>query len=244
MGQRILTLNVRHGGGKRVDTLLGKVQELVPDTIVLSEFRHGGSGTRFQDGLKGLGFPHQMASDIPVRTNGVLVASRHPITVADPGTGSWLEDRHMVMRTNGLNLVAVYLPTGPVKLPSWERLFQTAMRLKDEPTVLIGDFNTGKHWIDEAGATFIGPEYIDRLESLGYADAWRSMHPDGREYTWYSSKGNGFRLDYLFASSAIATRILNAEHIHATRAHMHSDHSGLLVTLTEDRSSGILTSIE
>jgi exonuclease III len=98
---------------------------------------------------------------------------------------------------------------------------------------MIGDFNTGKHYIDEEGATFLGPEYIDRLEELGYSDAWRVTHQATRDYTWFSSAGNGFRLDYAFLSPALTPRLARAEHIHKTRLEAVTDHSALLVEIGE-----------
>jgi exonuclease III len=99
------------------------------------------------------------------------------------------------------------------------------------PTILIGDFNTGKRYIDEDGATFIGSEYMDQLGVLGYLDSWRTLNPESREYTWFSSAQNGFRLDYAFLSHALVPQLSYAKHVDAPRLNGVTDHSALLVDL-------------
>jgi len=37
---------------------------------------------------------------------------------------------------------------------------------------------------------------MEQLIELGWVDAWRFLHPAKREFTWFSSANNGFRLDY------------------------------------------------
>jgi len=232
MEHRILTLNILHGGGPRVERLLMEIEREDPDTLVLTEFRHGPTGARIMDGLRRLGLPHQVGSPTAPGVNGILVASRSPLALevaaADPG---WDRKRHLVVRLETLTLVAVYLQSGKDKLVPWEALLETASRLREQRTVLAGDFNTGKHRIDELGATFIGAACIDRLEALGFVDAWRSRHPHGREFTWYSSKGNGFRLDAVFVSPPLADAIAEAGHLHHFRQDKHTDHAALLVSV-------------
>ena len=68
-----------------------------------------------------------------------------------------------------------------------------------------------------------------RLTSSGYTDMWRSLHPDVREYSWFSRPGdNGFRLDYIYAAPDLAQRITFCAFDHAPRLSGESDHSGLV----------------
>ena len=241
MDHRILSLNVQHGGGTRIERILGEVLAQQPDTVVLPEFRHGRTGTLLMDGLQGMGFIHQAGSPTPPGTNGILVVSKIPLLTVEPmedPTTDWGKNRHMVVRMDGLTLVAVYLPLGKQKRYSWDSLLHTSARFVGEPTVLVGDFNTGKHRIDEQGATFIASEYMDHLEALGYVESWRLLHGDDREFTWYSNRGNGFRLDYLFASPELALRISTSDHVHKTRLEKITDHAGLLVSINENLPIG------
>ena len=61
------------------------------------------------------------------------------------------------------------------------------------------------------------------LRHWPWRDTFRTLHPTKREYTWYSrsKRGgrelNGFRLDHVFVSAALAIGIVDAEHVHRVR---------------------------
>ncbi len=46
MMMRIVVLNIRAGGGQRIDNLLGYLDEQDPHTVLLTEWRQGPAGTR------------------------------------------------------------------------------------------------------------------------------------------------------------------------------------------------------
>lgn len=228
-----MTLNIRHGGGKRIGPIVRAISAYSADIVVITEYRNGKVGENLRTSLATAGWEHQIAAPTPERENSVLIVAKEPLIIDNRPlfNENWQRDRHIVVHGYGYTIVAVYLPPGQKKLPSWERLLNTAAALGTEPTLIIGDFNTGKHFIDEDGATFIGPENIDRLEELGYIDAWRHLHPAAREYTWFSSAGNGFRLDFAFLSPSLSDRLARAVHIHETRIDGITDHSGLVIEM-------------
>ena len=55
-----------------------------------------------------------------------------------------------------------------------------------ERFLLVGDFNTGLHGIDEVGSTFRCAKDFARLSAIGWTDVWRSFHGQATEYTWFS----------------------------------------------------------
>jgi len=93
------------------------------------------------------------------------------------------------------------------------------------------DFNTGKHRVDEDGATFFSADCIDALEGAGWVDPWRSRNLLAREFTWFSHAGNGFRLDHACASPALAPCVSSAWHDQTPREAGVSDHAALVVDL-------------
>jgi len=236
---KLLTFNIRHGGGTRCDGICAAIEAHQPDIVVLTEFRQGSSGTRIRDTLRAGGWRHQECSNPPEKTNGVLVAASADFApCARPRNvplGSW---RWLECQFETFLLVATYFPLGEPKLPYWDWFLAQASSRVNRPSILIGDFNTGKHLIDEAGRTFVGSEYMERLENVGYVDAWRDVHPDTREFTWYSAAKNGFRLDYAFLSPEMRKRLRSATHSHSEREQRISDHSALIVEF--DGATGFL----
>ena len=93
----------------------------------------------------------------------------------------------------------------------------------------IGDFNTCRAYVDEPGAIDVCAHYMDGIEAIGFCDLWRRRYPDGREFSWYSTRGNGFRIDHAFLSDTLAARIGTIGYSHAERLAGISDHSPLIV---------------
>jgi endonuclease/exonuclease/phosphatase family metal-dependent hydrolase len=54
---------------------------------------------------------------------------------------------------------------------------------------------------------------------------------EGREFSWYSTRGNGFRIDHAFLSPALAARAGEIRYSHDERFTGLSDHSALILDL-------------
>lgn len=125
----------------------------------------------------------------------------------------------------GLRLTGVYLPNLLRKVPYWAALVRSAARRQGGSSLLVGDFNTTRHFMDEAGAVCRTSAYMDRIERAGFRDVYRDHHPDRREFSWFSSKGNGYRLDHAFCSAPLASRVACVGYAHGERERGLSDHS-------------------
>jgi len=205
------------------------------DILVLTEFRENSIVAKLREALTEAGWTYIASSNPQPAVNGVLVASRLMFTpVQQPDNIPEGCARFIECNFERFVLIGVYFPLGKAKLTIWPWFIGEAGRRARVPCFLVGDFNIGKHFIDEGGAVIRNPEYMDRIEELGYVDAWRMLHPQGREYTWFSHRGNGFRLDYVFISAPLAGKLIGAEHLHEPRELKISDHSALSVTICDN----------
>ncbi len=233
---RVVALNIQHGGGRRTRAIADAILAAEPDVVVLSEFHASPTGSKLLKLLAGAGLSEQahgepVATDYP---NTVAVASRLPLTNARLPLAESSTNRQRVLEVDvgGLMLGAVYFSLGKPKVAFWrdEFLPYAASRI-DRLSLLIGDWNSGRHYVDEAGATLHGAAEFEAMTDTGWVDAWRSLRPAGREYTWYSAHGNGFRLDHAFLSPSLAPRLVSSAYRHETRTRGVSDHSALVVEL-------------
>jgi exonuclease III len=128
-------------------------------------------------------------------------------------------------------MLACYFPQGAAKIPVFEFVIGWAAQRVQTPALIIGDLNTGKHLLDEVGKTFVVPQYLERLEAIGFVDGWRLFHRDAREFTWFSSKGNGFRVDHVFLSPQLIAVARQVRYSHKERLAGISDHSVLLAEI-------------
>lgn len=201
-----------------------------PDLVILTEFRNGRSGSELRERLADLGLVRQIATACLPRVNGILVAGRTPLDMsAGPPSALAAAGRLLPFRVAGLSIMACYFPQGRAKIEVFDALAGISPPYLDEESLLLGDFNTGRHHVDEEGATFIAADHFESLLALGWVDAWRITHPDVREYSWYSNHGHGFRIDHALASPKAMLRVSAAEYSPAEREGQLSDHSPLLI---------------
>ena len=231
MSTRLVTLNLRHGGTKSADALAVRLLGYRADILVVTEFRANAAGARLTARLAAAGYDTSHPAGGPT-ANTVLIAARGGIE------RSWafdesLDPRHLwCAEIDGAYVCGVYMPQGAAKLPYWEALISGARRA--DLDLLVGDFNTGTNDLDKdpRGTKFIGPEMPGRLVATGYTDVWRSLHPELRDYSWFSQPGdNGFRLDYVYACPDLADRIRWCEFDHLPRLSGETDHSGLVALI-------------
>jgi exodeoxyribonuclease-3 len=227
---RILVWNICCGGGRRVEAIAAAAARYAPDLAVLTEFRDGKTGSQLRAALAGQGLGHQLATNSPPRRNGILVAAGFPVEVESALQSPWDEaGRILPVRAGGLSIVACYFPQRHEKNAVYDYLESISASLLGQPCLLLGDFNTGLHRMDEDRATFIAEDRFRGLLDLGWTDAWRTLHPSAREYSWYSRAGRGFRIDHVLASpSAIAHGVV-ARYSHLEREQRVSDHSSLVI---------------
>lgn len=234
---RILTLNLRQGGGRRVSELAAHVRRVDPDVAVLTEFRASPPSQRLLADLSS-DFPYVHAS-APTGTNvnGVAVISRRElcpewVTGAIPGhEHRWAQVK---LLASGIRVVGLYVPgvgtnadTRAFKARFWASMLAAAPSLAANRTVVIGDLNTGRHRIDEMGSSFWCADEFAVLGTV-LVDAWRDRHGDDeREFSWYSHVGNGFRLDHAFISPDLKPLVDACWYDHAPRTAGATDHSML-----------------
>jgi exonuclease III len=229
---RLLAWNIRAGGGARIDRILDTLATFGADVLVLSEYRDGEAGARLRAGLDTLGYRWKTAETPPRGANGVLIAARRPFRPVGPVCGTVPEPWRMLDVAIGrLRLTGVYMPNLRAKIPYWRALIAALHPRAGQPTLVLGDFNTCRAHVDEPGATDVTAHFMDGIEAIGFRDLWRDRYPEGREFTWYSTRGNGFRIDHAFASAPLARRIAAVRYSHTERLNGLSDHSPMLVEI-------------
>ena len=251
---RIVHWNIQHGGGpNRTPEIALTLLELDADVAILTEFRRT-TGGQIAGVLHDHGLCHQLSTNPPPRTNGILIASRTPLRPVERPDDPDIARRSLgaIETASATRISAVHLPDAARgdhralarKAAHWHALLAAAERHAGERHLVIGDLNTGRHRLDEAGSTFTCTALMGRLSALGYADAYRRTTPNGRDLSWKSHAGAGFRLDGAFVSAALAPAVKTVEYTQKPRKNRVSDHAPMCVELAPDPpASGAKTKI-
>lgn len=231
----IATWNLRHGGGKRIKRILESLEENNSiDVWILTEFRNNQNKTLIESGLQKQGYDFIVAPDVEPKLNSVLIASKKPFKrTKSLSTFNAHQQRVIKVTIGQYHIYGCYFPIGDSKKEIFEYLLSEIEKNGKENAIITGDINTGKHYLDENGATFYHSEYIEKFEEYGFIDAWRMVHGKKKEYSWFSNTGNGFRLDHFFIDNNLSANILNCLYIHKYREERISDHSMMILEIAQ-----------
>lgn len=238
------------------------LEQQQPDVLLLQELKGAEFPAMVFDALG-----YQSAAVTQKTYNGVATLSRHPIETLNTTLAGDEQDSHarfletMIRFGSGdLRVVNIYLPNGnppasdnfEYKLAWMERLRQQMAVWRDAqtPTLIGGDFNViledidchkPSSWMHDA---LFQPEPRARYRAmlgLGYADAFRSLHPgQGGQFTYWDyfrqafEHNRGIRIDHFLLSPALAPRLKSCEIDRTPRAQEKpSDHTPIIVELTD-----------
>jgi exodeoxyribonuclease-3 len=125
----------------------------------------------------------------------------------------------------------------------------TTLRLEPEPIVLMGDFNITWDDLDvwdpvglkdSIHCTHQEREHFQALVDLGLLDAHRSIHPEGKKFSWWDyreggwPRNKGMRIDHILLSLSLKERLLACEIDTEPRGHERpSDHAPVWVDLKD-----------
>ncbi len=164
--------------------------------------------------------------------NTVLVAAREDFSGRAFPELAEHAGRVVEAKFGGYVLYGMYFPQRDEKKRVFDFLVQKAGEAPRARTVACGDFNTGKHHVDEAGRTFFHAASMTELETVGLFDAWRHVNGEAaREYSWFSTAGNGFRVDHFFVGGELRDRVEDCHYSHVPRVEGVSDHSVMTLRL-------------
>lgn len=229
----ILSLNVRHGGGKRQNVLSNWLIESDADIILLTEWRATSATIALE--LASAGYIRSEVLRDGRLANGVALFSRgdHAAVRATPATVD--RGELVIARTEGLCILGAYFPQRQAKADFFSRCVELVSE-EEGPLLLIGDLNTGSNTLDiePGGARFhCERDFLELSSKHGLVDLWRHRHgEDRREWTWRSSR-NGFRIDHAFGNRAFLQAFpdFRCKIDHSPRESGISDHSALIVEL-------------
>ena len=223
---KLLALNIRQGGGTRIDSICSYLIAQDCDALVISEFRRNARGDELIAALRQAGYLQFYHNHTEPRQNTVMVATKQsssPLAIE----GCSNEWSLIGISWAGLQLVGTYFPQRKDKAG----VFNTLETIASSDLLAIGDFNTGSNVLDSEGAKFHCADQFVNLANTILTDLWRTHNGElAKEYSWYSNAGNGFRIDHALAGMTATSRCVNSYYDHSTRDTL-TDHSALIVEL-------------
>jgi exodeoxyribonuclease-3 len=255
---KIVTWNV-NSLRARLPRVLEFLADQTPDVACLQETKCAPDGFPVAE-LAEVGYAatHHSAG----RWAGVALLARRELELSEPLSGlpgepDASEARWCEATIAGIRFASTYVPNGraldspefPRKLAFLDAVAARAAALAGRPLVIAGDMNVTRSDIDVYDpAAFVDSTHVTEAErsrldlvlAAGLVDAYRELHPEQVQYTWWDyraghfHKGLGLRIDYAFLSLELAARVVECGIVRDYRkGHKPSDHAPLVVKLRD-----------
>lgn len=145
------------------------------------------------------------------------------------------EGRCLTLHFKEFALVNCYFPNGgrdadhfQYKLRYYEEFLKHVRKLEKDygKVIFCGDMNVAHNEIDIArpkeNAKSIGflpveRAWIDKVQSFGFIDTFRALHPETVKYSWWDQKSGardrnvGWRIDYIFVNEELFSHVKKSE---------------------------------
>jgi len=185
--------------------------------------------------------------------SGVAILSKTEPNHVEYGTGIEsmdFEGRNIRADFDGISVMSMYLPSG-TNAARLEHKFEymdlileylTNLRSTHPNLVVLGDYNICHEAIDIHNPKMKGVsgflpeerEWLSQFIASGFVDAYRTLHPEKQEFSWWSYRANsrannkGWRLDYAMLTAPLQEKLKRS--VILTEA-VHSDHCPILVEI-------------
>ncbi len=246
---RVLTYNILDGGINREPLILKIIESTQPDIVMLQEVF---DSTPLQEFAAQLNMHHFLARGNTSRHLAILShfpivesQSNHPFP---PSFKSTLYAKLEYTPDHFIHAFGLHLVPHPfIAFELWRKwekevAFRQALLIDSEPCFLAGDFNAIAP--GDQPNTQLWPRKLKLMRALqagrlfhyaindillkGFADCYRSKHPENQGYTLPTGSPTT-RLDYIFANNVLKDKLKSCSIINGTPdAKKASDHYPLL----------------
>jgi exodeoxyribonuclease III len=243
----------------RVDRLVAWLKAQAPDVLCLQELKC--TNEQFPTAeIEACGYRAQVFGQKTY--NGVAILSRAEVGNVQRGLNDGVDDdeaRVISATFNGVHLIGLYAPNGQeVGSPAYSYKLEWYARLtrvleqrykSDQALLLCGDFNVApddldvwdpRYFADKTLFTVPERDAFKKLrDSLGLVDAWRTLHPDLKAFSWWDyrllafPKNTGLRIDHFLLTPSLMARAKASEiDREARKGKQPSDHAPVWVELS------------
>lgn len=249
---RILNWNIRNPSLKRAKGQADWIIKTNANVIILTEAKYSEGGRYIRDWLESFGF--NVLFPKPDRNDYCVMVASKGLTSKNLDIKINFLPHRVVSITletflGKIKIVGIYVPSrGPIEKRNVDkRKFQNQMidllqHLSETTStsnlIVGGDLNVVERNHFPYYPVFGEWEYefYESFLKFGLADAYRALHPDTQEYSWFGKEGDGYRFDHFFVSKDLLQYVTECSYIHTPRTSKISDHSAMYLRLARKLS--------
>jgi exonuclease III len=245
---RLLVFNAQHASPARARRQAAwMASQPAADLVIITEVGPGPGGHALAGALTEHGYASVLAPEPASPDYRTVLASRSPDLAAVPSGIGALPHRGpaAVVSVAGqmIGLLGLYVPSrGPKQRRNQDkRTFQQSVTQAlpgflagfDDPVIVAGDLNVVEPGHIPHHPVFGDWEYdfYRSFATAGLADAYRFLHPDAAEHSWYGRSGQGYRFDHAFVSRRHCAQVRSCGYLQEPRQQGITDHAAMTLTV-------------
>lgn len=248
---RLLVFNTQHASPSRARRQTAWIaSQQNADLVILTEVGVGPGGHALTSTLAEHGYQSVLAPEPPASDYRTVIASRGPALTAEPAGITTLRHRAPAAAISyagqQIGVLGLYVPSrGPKERRNEaKRAFQHAVTsaLPDftarfnGPVIVAGDLNVIEPGHIPHHPVFGEWEYdfYRSFAAAGLADAYRLLHPDEAEHSWYGRSGEGYRFDHAFITARHRAHVRDCRYLHEPRHQGLTDHAAMILAVAAE----------
>jgi exonuclease III len=245
---RVLTFNAQHASPARSYRQVEWItSQEAADLVVITEVGSGPGGAALVTALADHGYASVLAPEPALPDYRTVLASRGaPLTPVPIGIDVLPHRSPAAMVLVGdhpVTLLGLYVPSrGPKeRRNAAKRAFQQSVATAlpafiaqcDGPAIVTGDLNVVEPGHTPHHAVFGQWEYdfYRSFSAAGLTDAYRALHPNTIEHSWFGRSGQGYRFDHAFVTARHGAQIRSCAYLRSPIEQGLTDHAALHLIL-------------
>jgi exodeoxyribonuclease-3 len=246
---RLLVFNAQHASPGRARRQAEWIaSQETADLVILTEVGAGPGGDALIGALSERGYPSVLAPEPAAPDYRTVLASRGPDLTPVPSGIDVLPHRGAAaavsLAGHAIGLLGLYVPSrGPQQRRNQnKRAFQQAVTRAlpgfvtqfGGPVIIAGDLNIVEPGHTPHHPVFGGWEYdfYRSFSDAGMTDAFRAVHPQATEHSWFGRSGQGYRFDHVFVTKRHSAQVRSCGYLHAPRTRGLTDHAAMALSLS------------
>jgi exodeoxyribonuclease III len=245
---RLLVFNTQHASPARARRQAAWIAgQQAADLVIITEVGPGPGGHALTEALAEHGYASVLAPEPPAPDYRTVLASRGPALKAGSAGIGVLPHRSpaatISIAGQPIGLLGLYVPSrGPKdRRNESKRAFQDAVAQALPaflaqcvgPVIVAGDLNVVEPGHIPHHPVFGQWEYdfYRSFTTAGLTDAYRLLHPDAADHSWYGRSGQGYRFDHAFITTPHSARVRACRYLQQPRQQNLTDHAAMTLTI-------------
>lgn len=207
--KRLILVNLEKGGRGKHKDICRELKFLGGDIVVLTGFRNNQYSKEIIQEMSSLGFKYKILNNkIGRHIDTVAIFSKveiKPNWIKGAGSSNFL-----IGNIGNYQIVSMDFSCNKNQKEIEKMLFDLySNQAKEKQLIVLGSMMTAKNYATPNSDNMVCTKRFLNFNELGFINSWKHINPNKEEYTWTSSSGTSYNVDFILFSMKNTNKIHN-----------------------------------